>query len=188
MGLIRTSQPDAIVTVTDVKDHLRIDGTEDDRTLPTFIAAATEYVEGETGQALAEADYTLTLDSFPIERSIPLPRPPLKRVNAVTYTDTDGQTQTLPAAAYTVDDANRPGRLVLKPGHAWPTTTGEANSVRVDFTAGPETLPFLLRQAVLLMTGHFFEFREAAGDRRVTTVPLAVESICDQHRFTEVQG
>jgi uncharacterized phiE125 gp8 family phage protein len=104
------------------------------------------------------------------------------------YRDAAGELQTLDSAAYTVDTVTRPGRIVLKPTASWPETSGEANAAEVRFTAGYGTaadVPQILKQCVLLMLGSMFEHREAAIDRRIDVVPLAVESIVSQHQFLE---
>jgi uncharacterized phiE125 gp8 family phage protein len=187
MGLAQDTFSPA-VTLAEAKGHLRIDGTEDDADVTRFIAAATQYVEAETRTALVMAEYRLTLDGFPAGRAIQLPRPPLVSVGVVRYRDTAGQDQILASTVYTVDDVTRPARIVLKPGQSWPATDGSANCVRIDYLAGHTTVdkvPALLKSAVLLMVGHLFENREAATDRRIGTVPLAVESIIAMHAFPE---
>lgn len=41
-------------------------------------------------------------------------------------------------------------------------------------------IPQLIKQAILLIVGHWFENREAAGPLTIKTIPLAVESIVAQ--------
>ena len=45
--------------------------------------------------------------------------------------------------------------------------------------------PALLKQAVLMLVGHWHANREATSDRRVNEVPLAVRNILDLHRQWE---
>lgn len=191
MGLQTLSASDPPVTLEEAKAHLRIDGTADDATLAAIIAAATQYVEQQTRQALTSTTFRLSLDTFPQDREIQLPRPPLQSVEAIKYTDATSQEQTLDPATYTVDTATKPGRIVLKPGQTWPSTDGSAASVRVEFTAGYGTgddVPMLLRQAIKLTAGAWMELREGATDRRYDSlpVPFAVESIVAMFAFPEV--
>lgn len=188
MGLVQTSPSAAAVTLAEAKAHLRIDGNADDAVLSSLIVAATQYVETETRTAIVGGTFRLTLDSFPAGPEIKLPRPPLSGVSAVKYLDPAGAEQTLSASLYVADTAAKPGRISLRPGSSWPATNGDANCVRIDFTAGhgdAASVPNLLKQCVLLMVGHWFENREAAIDRRIDTVPLAVESIVNQHAYPE---
>jgi len=178
------------VTLAEAKAHLRIepDFTGHDATLTTFALAATQWVENETRQQLVTRQYRLTLDAFPQCREIKLPRAPLQSVESVKYLY-GGSDQSLDASAFTADPSgSKPGRITLNAGYAWPHADDAANAIRVTFNTGygiAADVPQILKQCVLLMTGHFFENREAAIDRRIDTIPLAVESIILQHAFPE---
>lgn len=54
-----------------------------------------------------------------------------------------------------------------------------ARSCWIDGDYVPETLPPLLSQGILLLVGHYFENREAATDRTITTIPIAIQSIVE---------
>lgn len=49
-----------MITVEDVKTHLRVDGNAEDSYLGALIGAAAEYIEKRTG-VIHDADYPLTL-------------------------------------------------------------------------------------------------------------------------------
>lgn len=184
---IATSLPP--VTLDEVKAYLRIDGNDDDSVLLALIDAATEWVEEQTRQTLQLSESTQTIDGFPTNGVIVLPAMPLRSVNYVWYFNETGDQQLVPSNSYTVDITTKPGRIVLKPSRTWPTTDGSAASVWIEYTAGYSTaasVPATLRQAIKFMVGHWFEHREAATDRRIDKVPLAVESILQQHTFIEV--
>lgn len=188
MALTRTSTSPA-VTVAEAKAHLRIDGTSENELLQGYILAATEFVESHCFITLVESEYVLSLDSFPAARQIKIPRPPLLEVAAVKYFDTAGTLQTLDPSTYTVDAASQPGRVVLNPSCSWPSTSSVVNAVRVEFTAGPEAAPQLLKQCVLLMVGQFYERREGTiSGTIIAEVPLAVQSIINLCAFPEVAG
>jgi uncharacterized phiE125 gp8 family phage protein len=177
------------VSLEEAKAHLRIDTADADDELEALIPAATAFIENETRQSLVDSTFLLALDSFPAGRTIRLPRPPLKSVESVKYLDADGAHQTLSPSLYTVDAVTMPGRIVLHGGESWPATADQANAVEIRFTAGygdvTDDVPRLLRQGVLLMLGHMWEHREAATDRRIDVVPMAVESIVLQHTFPD---
>jgi uncharacterized phiE125 gp8 family phage protein len=187
MALLILSSSAAPITVADAKRHLRIDGSDDDATLASLIPPAVEWLQAETRQQLAPATYRLTLDRFPAGRDIVLPRPPLQSVTEVRFVQ-DGDELPLESYAYTVSPSgSKPGRISLNPGYSWPATDDVHGSVRIDFVAGYSAgeVPTLLKQGVLLLVGHWHEHREAAIDRRIDTVPLALESIVTQHAFPE---
>ncbi len=192
MGLRPLTSSTNPVSLADAKAHLRIDGTDDDSTLTAYLDAALNYVEIETRQCLCTRDFLLSLDDFPQERFIKMPRPPLQAVSSVTYTDAAGAQQTLDPSTYIVDAVSMPGRIVLKPTQSWPQTDHSANCVQVMFTAGYGTeaadVPAGLLQTVKLYAGHLYENREAATDRRIDAVPLAVDSLIQQAMFPEAVG
>lgn len=186
MGLIRTSPPTSLITPSGAKAHLRIDHAEDDALLTEMLAASTDYIERQTNTALGAADYLMTLDGWPASGSFRVPRPPLLSIDSITYRDGDGQAVPLPSGSFAVDETERPARVVLI-GNL-PATPVAPGAVRVSFRAGyetPEDAPAALLHAVKMVLGHFYENREAAIDRRVDTVPMAVESICWQHTMPE---
>jgi uncharacterized phiE125 gp8 family phage protein len=68
----------------------------------------------------------------------------------------------------------------------WPLTQpGKSKAVSVDFVAGygptPATVPALLKQAICLLVGHWFENREAVGNVG-GEVAFAVDSILKIYR------
>lgn len=184
MGLIRTSSPSPILTAAQARAHLRIDDTAEDDKLVGFIATATDYVERETATAVGQATYTLTLDAWPTDGVIRLPVPPLVSIESIQYRDPAGNLLTLSATGYAVDAYGCPGRVVL---FERPSLAHVPAAVRITFSAGYDTnaVPPTLLHAVRMLVGHYFENREAAIDRRIDTVPLAVESLLLKHTFAE---
>jgi uncharacterized phiE125 gp8 family phage protein len=177
------------VTLAEMVDQLRLDGLDvQSDLLGSLIAAACGYVQTETRQQLTTSTWRLNLDGFPCGDTITIPRPPLASVASVKYLDLSGVEQTLSTSAYTVDAASRPGRVALNFGHIWPLTLPNANAVRIEFAAGYGTsaaVPEILKTAVKMLAAHWYENREAAGDRTVTEVPFAVRSILDQNMYPE---
>lgn len=188
MGLVHKSGDALVVTTTELRDHLQLYDFDFDAIIAEAqIKAATAYIERECRITLPPRTYELTLDGFPCDcREIRLLRPPCVSVDSVKYLDGDGEEQTLATQQYVVDATSQPGRIVLRPGYSWPATANLPAAVRITFTAGHETIPPLLRHAVLMLAGHYFAHREATSDRRVNDVPMAVQSIIDMHRFPVV--
>lgn len=107
--------------------------------------------------------WDLVLDAFPAGE-IRLPLPPLQSVTSVTYTDTDGASQTLDAGQYTVDTAN--ARIV--PVSSWPSTKAVPAAVVIRYVCGygaAAAVPASIKAAILLLTGDLFENREAQGEK-----------------------
>lgn len=153
------------IMVTEVKQHLRLmDETQEDGLLQNLISAARKYCEDFTRRAFAEQTLELLLDRFPASNMIELPCPPLCSVTSIKYKDSEGVETVLSTSEYLVDKDNEPGRVVLNSGTAWPVFTPYPSiPIRVRFVAGYEQLPLTLRQAMLLLIGHWYENREAVG-------------------------
>lgn len=184
-GLALTSPPAVEpLTLTEAKAHLRVSGTDDDATVASYLAAARIRFERETGRQLITAEYTLRLDRFPAGmESIKLPRPPLQEVDEIRYTDPAGDEQTLVEGTdYIVDTDREPGEIRLAYDMTWPSTRLQPNAVEIDFTAGygdAETdIDELIRGAIRLMLGQFFEYREdLISGTIITQIPRGAAAI-----------
>lgn len=201
MGLVVLESSSSPVTVESLLTHLRIDpiDTETATTveldlldhLQSLINAATQQVQSETRQQLADTRYRLTLDRFPAGRVIELPNPPLRAVVAVSSNSTVGDNVVLDPSAYAVDSASRPGRLILRAGSGWPVCNSVPSAVTIDFDAGYEDaidVPPTLILAIKMLAAYWFENREAATDRRIDTIPLGVANLLALQSFPELVG
>lgn len=89
---------------------------------------------------------------------------PLISVDSITYTDSDGNTQTLAASAYKVDLVSEPARIVPAYGTTWPATRNEINAVTVTYTCGygaaGTNVPQAIKSWMLVRIGAMYENRE----------------------------
>lgn len=167
MALILVTGPTAEpVTLGEAKLHLRVDIDDDDDLIEALIAAAREYVERlcRPQLALITQTWTLVLDETPGD-TITLRPYPLQSVSSIKTISDAGVEATYSSSGYQVDTSSEPGRVRLKSGYSWPSTTLQAlNGFQVTFLAGfgddPSEVPQQIRQAVLLLIGHWYENRE----------------------------
>jgi uncharacterized phiE125 gp8 family phage protein len=213
MGLQPLTDSNNPLSLYDVKVQLRIVDdlidpcsqqpySSDDAALTVYLEAAFEYIETATRQQLCNRDYVLTLDCFPevtrheghARRSrqtyeIVLPKPPLVSVSAVYYYDQTGTMQILNPSLYIVDTTTKPGRIVLVPGQSWPKTNNAANCIQIAYTAGyGGSVPTILKQAILLLAGDWYENREDSYAGRINSIPTGVQAIINQYSFPEAVG
>jgi uncharacterized phiE125 gp8 family phage protein len=171
------------VTLADARAHCRIDDSESDAMLATYILAARQYIEAWTGRVLITQRWDLKLDSFPSR--IVIPNPPLSSVVSITYVDTAGATQTLAANQYQVGKGDLFGFIDRAYGVSWPATRDQADAVTVRFEAGygtnPGDVPEPLRLAILLLVGHWNENRETVGNI-TTELPFTVAALLQPYR------
>ena len=154
------------VTLTELKDRLRIDTADDDAALAASIVAARERVEVFTRRVLVTATYELRLDAFPAWTLV-VPRPPLQSVTKIEYIDTGGTLVTLAASGYTVDAKSAPGRIVPAYGTTWPATRDQVNAVIVTLKAGyglREAVPRPLTDALVLLVRALYDKGRATED------------------------
>lgn len=195
------------VTLTEAKDHCRVAIDNDDGLLAGYILAARHWVEGEIHRPIVSRVYDFTADyGWPRRCNrlwIELPYPPLRSVVSVSYVDANGTAQLLDSTDYTVL-TNRPRGIVVPAYDAsWPDTRLQTEAVTVRFIAGytrvisatssPELVvdgpgvPDDLRQAILLLVGHWYENRESVVIGQLPAeLPMAVEAIISSYRVPTI--
>ncbi len=172
--------------LADAKLHLRVDHTDEDDYITSLIAAARQYLEEQTWRALTTQTWRLWLSRWPSGRSILLPRPPLQSIVSVRYYDSDDTEYTFGTSDYAAAVRMTPGALVLT-GASWPRviTLRGAEGVVVEYVAGygdADAVPSLLKHAVRMLVGHWYENRETVvigAGLTARPVPVAVPSIIE---------
>lgn len=168
------------VSLTEVKSHLRIDSDTEDTYLGTLIQTAREFCENFQNRAYITQTWELTTDSwgcFPLD----IPLPPLISVESIKYFDTENVEATWDAANYFVDIDSEPGRIGLGYLVTLPQTVlRPTNGVKIQFIAGYGAaldVPLRIKQAILMLVGHYYENRETVSPVDLKEVPLAVKSL-----------
>jgi uncharacterized phiE125 gp8 family phage protein len=124
--------------------------------------------------------------------TIDLPKADCIAVQSITYVDLTGTQQTLPTTQYHTDITSRPARIVPAQGMSWPEAlTYQPGSVTITWEAGSfgdgvatDRCPMAIKQAILLMVGHWYRNREAVSDYIMSQVPMGVNALLDPHRIT----
>lgn len=110
--------------------------TTDDSLLNMFISSARAHAEQELRRYLVTQTLDAYFDCFPCREDRDFRLPPLQSVSEITYTDTDGVTQTLAADQYVVDSKSEPARISEAYGCSWPSSLSVENAVKIRFIAG----------------------------------------------------
>lgn len=174
-----------VIALDVLRPHLKLDvigGTThpDDALILGYLAAAREYAEHYTQRSIGAQTLELALDSFP-DAGIELPLGAAS-ITSIKYIDAAGVEQTILSTLYTLDDYST--KHWATPVAAWPDTSAVANAVKVRYTT-PAALPAAVTQALLLLTAHLYQNREAVNtDRGVVPgeVPLGVKALLDTVR------
>ena len=144
-----TSEP---VSLDEAKRAAKIDYTEEDSLVVSWIKQAREEVEQDASICLMPQTVRLNLDRFP-SWTIFFRRYPLVAITSITYVDTVGTTQTLSSSYYSLDATSFPPRIEPTYGNIWPTTRDQARSIKITCTAGYASaalVPEIAKQAIRL--------------------------------------
>jgi uncharacterized phiE125 gp8 family phage protein len=174
------------VSLTDTKNHLKVEVSTDDTLIGALIQSAREIVEQFTRRALMSQTWELQIDSF-TESEYALEKTPVQSITSVKYIDQNGVEQTLSAAYYTLDQASEPNKILQASGYTWPSVRGFTNDVKIRFVSGYASaalVPAALRSAILLIVGHLYENREdVVVGRQVNSLPNGAEYLMYPYRL-----
>lgn len=164
-----TTPPNAEpVELSEVKLHLRVDDGSEDALITAFIRAAREYVESVCERALMPQEWTEKREGFP--PALELRGGVVTAIISVNYVDVDGDQQTLPNSAYSVDITAEPAIIRPAFGASWPATRREPGAVSVKYSVGykdAESVPATLRAAIYMIVAGLYANREATIDQRL---------------------
>ena len=188
MLIEETVVPDSSLPVEDFKDHLRLgtgfgDEALQDPILLSFLRAALSAIEARTNKILFERGFLWSLSKWQGVDSQPLPVAPVSALNRVTMvtrtgleTDLDLETLRL------VRNVQQPCIVALGTMLP-PIPSGGAVDIRFSAGWGPAwgDLPADLRQAVLLLAAHYYEYR---SDTTLSEgcMPFGVSSLIERYR------
>jgi uncharacterized phiE125 gp8 family phage protein len=172
------------VVLADAKAAQRIDTSDEDALLATYLASARAIVEDRTGLKLATQTVKLRAWDFDCN-TFKLPIAPVQSVSSITYVDNDGATQTLSTDVYTTALYGLTPLVSLKYGQSWPSHRCGLGNVVVTCVVGyaADAAPDALRQAIKLLFGDFNQYREQAVAGVISDVAaVALDSLLVNHR------
>ena len=180
------------VSLEEAKLHVRQDGSADDDLILGLIELARNYVEETCNLALINQTWDLYLDHFPVGDEFVVPKWPLVSVTGIYYTAEGASEATFASGNYVVDAYRQPGRVVLDDSAAWPgNELIVVNGVRIRFVAGfgaaGSNVPRMIRQAMLLMIGHWYENRESTREKAILPIPMGVDSLLWNYRAKMIE-
>ena len=173
------------VSLSEAKAQAKVDISDDDALIQSYITMSREYVESILDVALIHQTLEARYDTFPLWEII-LPRPPMApQAVTVEYRNESGSMQTLQSASnqFQVDTYATPGRIYPLYNGVWPAVRGDENSVIVRWQAGygasGASVPSVPKQLILLQVAHLYEHRQpvVAGYSQVLPVPQTFETL-----------
>lgn len=172
---------EAILKLEACKEHLRVDGDDEDDLIAALRDASIEFVERYCAVKLFSTEgMEWRAAGFPGSRTLALSVSPVTAITAVEWQNADGDAVVGEPAGYRITAR---GDVLPAIGTAWPSCVG--GEVAITFTAGyPEgAAPPSLLAAVRLFLGHLYKNRDAVTDRGTEgEVPFGVRQICAPFR------
>lgn len=180
--------PDAALPVEDFKAHLRLgtsfgQQTVQDAVLSGFLRAAMAAIEARTGKIMLSRSFRWSAPHWRDSDAQGLPIAPVSRISRLAIVSRQGSETTIGEETYWLErDALRP-RLRAK-GASLPSIP-QAGTAIVEFEAGYAAdwsdLPADLKQAVLLLASHYYEFRHETS-LSDGCMPFGVSSLIERYK------
>ncbi|XDA96559.1 head-tail connector protein [Sulfitobacter sp. LCG007] len=183
-----TTVPDAALPIEGLKAHLRL-GTGfgqdalQDEVLASFLRAAMAGIEARTGKILIQRSFSWTLTFWRDGEAQGLPVAPVLTIQRLALVGRDGTQTDVDAKVYWLErDSQRP--RLRATGASLPTIP-DGGAALIEFEAGYagtwDMLPADLRQAVLLLAAHYYEFRHETS-LADGSMPFGVASLIERYR------
>jgi uncharacterized phiE125 gp8 family phage protein len=157
------------VTVAEIRQHCRIEITDDDEDLELKIKAVVNRLDppdGILGRALITQTLRYSIEKFP-GGQILLPYPPAQAISSIKYMDSSDVEQTVANTAYQLKTDSDPARIILKYGQNWPTCSLSGNDplpVKINFISGygddPQDVPEMIRLGIMMEVADYYLQRE----------------------------
>ena len=183
-----TSVPAAALPVTEFKSHLRMgtgfaDEGAEDGLLESLLRASLAAVEAWTGKVLLERDFRWVLAGWRGADAMALPVAPVRRISAVKTVDLLDWENFVPTSAYRLEEDTHRPHIRASGGSLPQVPKGGKLVIEFDAGFGPAwaDVPADLAQAVLLLAGHYYEYRHEArqGDG---VIPYGVSALIERWR------
>ena len=161
------------ITLSQAKNHLRVDIADDDALITTLITAARQACEAFIHGCLITQTWRVSYDGFPDDftDAIAIPVEPLQSVVSAVWYDQTNTPTTLNAWSngsgdYIVDTDSEPGRLVPPPNQVWPgVALWPVSPIQVTVTAGfgadGPAVPAAYINGMFMCIAHWYENRPA---------------------------
>lgn len=172
------------LSLAEAKAFLRVETAADDDVITALIASARIHVEAQTRRALIAQGWRLKRDAWPADGRLAVLPAPLRALTAARVYDAHGNATTLDLQSFVVDTAGSAivfvPWAVAQPGRS---VAGIELDVTVGYGDAASDVPQALRQAVRLLTAHWYENRGLATLGTITVLPTTVAALIAPYRM-----
>jgi len=167
------------VSLSEAKEFLRLDQSDEDDLIVTLVTAARLMIEAACGRMLVDQTWRILLDRWPDDNEIRLPLSPVSAIMAARVYDAAGMAQPVPAGALSLDAQADPPLIRIV--GAVPAIGRARSAIEIDIVAGygavATAVPALLRQAVLRLAARWFEQRGDVVGRDAAALPTEIMTL-----------
>lgn len=160
------------VSLAETKVHLRVDHTDDDALITSFIEAAVDNLDGWTGilgRCLMEQTWRQDFDAF--GSCLHLPLGPVISISSVTVGG-----DTVDPVSYSLEtDAGGRSRVEFDGVSA-------SGAASITYKAGYQAVPPSIKVAIMLMVGNWYLNREVAQPGPATELPFGAAVLLAPYR------
>jgi len=173
------------VSLTEAKSHLKVDTSADDTYITSIIKAATQLSEEYTNRFFINTLIDQTCSSFAELQT--LFKSKVNDVQYVKYYDSNETLQTLANTEYDKMLSYEPSQIQLADGKSFPSITKRNDAVICRYTVGygssASDVPDIIKQAILLTIGNFYQNRNSVVIGRIATeLPQNVKWLLDTYK------
>jgi len=170
---------DSVITVADLKAHLRVDHSDEDTLITSLRGAAISWIEDYCNTRLGDVTAVGYIDHFYNAR---FPIGPVNSISSVTYKDAAGDTQTLATTKYWYDIKTKSARITFDNVPDLYDDTFHAVQINMNIGYAEADVPEPILHAIRLLVGHLYENRQQVSRTNVYELPLGIHSLVSPYR------
>lgn len=175
------------VTISECKDHMRIEHTDDDVLISSLIDVAVNYLDvtGMLGKAMITQTWA---EHFaPNPSTVHLSITPVQSVSSIQYYDANNALQTDTLSNYYIIGTKGYKTIYPKSGYTWPTVFKRDDAIKITYVVGfgdaATDVPTTVRHAIKMLVANYYENRENELIGTISkTLPFGVEQLINMER------
>jgi len=172
------------VSLGEAKAFLRVETSDDDDVITALVAGSRIHVEAQTRRALITQSWRISADNWPLDGRLAVRPAPLQSLDAVRVHDAGGVARAIDTSAFVLDLA---ASVVAFAPWALPPPGRIVAGIEIDVTVGyggaASDVPEPLRQAIRLLTAHWYENRGLVAAGTVSPLPVNIAALIAPYRM-----
>lgn len=194
--ILTTGSATPVVTLTEVKAHLKLDTSADDTLITSLIASATDLAEKYTKLDFITKTYKTYLREF--KDYIEIRKAPSVVISSVKYYDINGALQTLSNTTYALAVSSSFPILYATTNNSFPSVSSVIpQPIIIEYTCGygatAAYTPDAVKQALLIIIAYMYEDRGdtltgngVESDNGMQSIPKLARHLLNQFRVVDL--